>query len=324
MAALGQLRILKPGMLATLQDRGRFRQQAYGVTQAGAADYLSFYWANRLLNNVANSTVIEIAFGGLQFESTVHTNIAVTGANGVLRINGVAKPMWQNHSLLPGDMVKIGRPVQGAWNYVSIRGGIQVKAVLGSSATSTREGIGGIAGDGALLTQGHCLPIYPSQPQLPLQVPKEARAHLPNVVGMELGFVPCCHYFEFPKPVRRWLLQNEFSIAPQSNRMGVRLQPNNLANLDPEAFHLPEKISEATALGAVQLPRDGNPIILLNDRQTMGGYAKIGAVTLPSCWNLAQCRPATKVRFRLIRLSVAQAKYRRLITGLTQTKLIPV
>lgn len=318
--AVSGFSVLQSSALTSLQDVGRVGFQSLGVANSGPADYLSFYWGSRLHNNHLKSPQVEIGFGGFTFTSHCATSIALTGADNQLLINNVPVPMWQTHAIKASDIVKVGRPQRGIWNYLSVRGGFQVHSTLGSVATSTREKLGGLNGQGQALKKGDVLPVLPSKHRAAVKLDK---AWQPNFVEdkVELSLVPNAHYFEFSKKFRKAFLSAAFSINPSSNKMGVRLSCNQLSELPLLPESLFAKPSEATAMGTIQITPAGVPIVLHTDRQTVGGYPKFGSVSLPHCWNLAQCRPGTHVSFRLTRLSSAQLRYRHLQQQLQHTKL---
>lgn len=320
MMAVSGFSILQSSPLITLQDVGRMGYQSLGVTNSGPADYRSYYWGNRLHNNHPKSAQVEIGFGGFAFTSHCTTSIALTGADNQLFINDTSMPMWQTHSIKSGDLIRVDRPHRGVWNYLSVRGGFQVAATLGSVATSTREKLGGLHGKGESLVKGNTLPVLPSKHNAKVRLDKSWQPNF-NETKVVVSLLPNAHYFEFPKVFRKAFMSAGFSIDPNSSKMGIRLKADSALDLQALPESLFSKPSEATAMGTVQITPAGVPIVLQTDRQTVGGYPKFGSVALPDCWNLAQCRPGTHVSFRLIRLSSAQLRFQQLHQQLQHTKL---
>ena len=150
------LRITQPGLLSLLQDGGRFGHHRIGLSNGGPLDPQAFYWANRLCDNPTNSSCVEITIGGLSLEAELATQIAVTGAEVVLTINGQPRPLWQTHAIKPGDQLTVGFAKQGCRAYLSVTGGFRAPLQFGSSATVVWEGIGGL--HGTPLQPGDLLP----------------------------------------------------------------------------------------------------------------------------------------------------------------------
>ncbi len=288
-------RVEQPGLLSLLQDRGRFGAHNLGLTTGGPLDYLAFDWSNRLLGNDVNATAIEIGFGGLVLAADCSARAAITGATAACKLNGEVLPQWQSFDVSPGDRLEIGFASAGTRIYLGVAGGFDIAPSFGSTATVVREKIGGLGGDklkaGDLLpcgerpTGGHWRLAEPDRPQY------NDRARLRLVPGYQQAAFA---------PAQQWRFFNsEYRLTDRCDRMGFRLEGESVHS------DMISMLSEGICHGAVQIPADGQPIVLMNDRQTIGGYPKIGAVIPGDTSRLAQMSPGGRVRFEPI--SIEQA-----------------
>lgn len=297
------LRVIHPGILSLVQDLGRFGQQHLGLSPGGAADEHAYLWANRLLDNAPTAAAVEVCYGGLQLEAEVATRVAVTGADLQLTCNGRAVEPWQTLNLQPGDRLAFGHPAAGVRAYLAVQGGFTVAPVFGSVATVMRDGIGGLDGQGRALQAGDRLPCVASAAQehrvlAPRHRPDYRRPLTLRVIaGQQQELFPADELARF--------FAAGYRISPHSDRMGVRL---NGPVLKPLADGI---ISEGISFGAVQVPADGQPIILLKDRQTIGGYPKLGTLFALDAFLLAQQQPGTVLHFAPMPLHQAQRALRR-------------
>lgn len=300
----GSITVKQAGPLALIQDLGRFGVGHLGVTQSGAADWISFRWANWLLGNPTNSATLEIVMGGnLTLEAGSDVCLALTGADLDARIDG--EPLAPNtcFTLKAGQCLTFRQPRLGLRAYLAFPGGLQAPEVLGSRACTAREMIGGLHEDGKPLQTGDQLSWQGDTP-LPRRLPDNAglsmpqkRCQLPLVLGSQVAhFAGRSLYQAFNQP---------WTVDQRADRMGIRLTGQALNS------KLEGVISEGIPLGAVQIPPDGQPIVLMNDRQTIGGYPRIGALTPSACALLAQCLPGTEVRLKPIGATQAQVTHRR-------------
>ena len=286
------LRVMDPGVLSLLQDAGRFGHHAIGLTTGGPLDGGAFYWANRLCGNNPGATVLEMAQGGLRLECLGETTVAVTGAPMRLKVNGQTKALWRSHRLRSRDVVELGHTKKGMRTYLAAADGFKAEEFFGSTSTVIREGIGEPLRAGQELCSG---PANAGQWALPTE-------SIPRYSGsVKLRLVPGHQFGQFAQTARDGLLAENFLVSHRSDRMGCRLEGTPVEG--PEGGML----SEGICLGAVQVPPDGQPIVLLNDRQTIGGYPKLGSVVSVDLWQLAQCRPGAKARFEMVELEAAQA-----------------
>lgn len=323
----GKLTIAKSGVLSLVQDRGRHGYQHLGIGMAGVVDPWCASWANRLVGNPFALPLLELTLGGLHFQVNAPSLIALTGSAIPFTINGRECRVWQSYPLSAGDRVSIGLPQQeqgddsampGIRHYLSIRGGFLMPAVLNSVATNMREGMGGLNGKGRALERGDALIYRPSRAVTRLTLPQHKRQWWQSDLELcgehFLRVIPCAQYKAFPKSLRKKLFSESLTIASQSNRMGYRFE-------EPLFSHsLPGMLSEATGLGALQLPNGGKPIVLLNDRQTLGGYPKLGSVAEIDCWRLAQMPPGQKIHFQLTSVVRAQRAKSELLNRLKKLR----
>lgn len=286
--------------LCLLQDAGRFGVRHLGVTQGGAADWLSMTWANWLLGNPLDAGVIEITLGGLTVVAQSDCTLALAGADLVASIDGQALKPWRHFSLRKGQQLSFTQPLAGARAYLAAAGGFVAPHVLGSCATVVREQLGGPDGFGRALAVGDELSTGASAPILR----ELACEHIPDlmthalldvVLGAQMGAFSGQSTFDaFNQP---WTLDT------RADRMGIRLLGPALV------YQGAPMISEGIPLGAIQVPPDGQPIVLLNDRQTIGGYPRLGALTPLALARLAQCLPGEGIQLRPTTQETAQRQH---------------
>ena len=297
-------RVVKSGILALVQDTGRLGYQHLGVTRGGPLDEKSACWANRLLDNPADAAVLEITAGGVELESRTQTMVAVTGGDLNLTINGKPQVPWQSFWIRQGDRLKFSSPRYGFRAYLAVSGGLQTKPVLGSRATVQRDHLGGIHGNGEPLKVGDELPCkHLAEEEISRQIPQQ---YLPQISqNVTLHLIPGYQQHLFSKAAWQQFWGSEFSLSTHSNRMGARLSG--------PALETPKDtiLSEGVSYGAVQVPPDGQPIIMLEDRQTLGGYPKLGNILPLDGFVLAQCMPGAKIRFKPLSLAEGQQQMRR-------------
>lgn len=286
-----QLKIEASTALCQLQDAGRFGVRHLGVTQGGALDWVAMYWANWLLGNPLGAPVVEVALGGFTVVAEQDCVLALAGADLDARVDDQPLAPWRSFALAKGQRLTLKQPKQGVRAYLAAPGGFQGEAVLGSCATVVREELGGIYGRGAALGKGQLLAFAGTQPAL-REVPEVLRPRyrqkpvLDLVMGAQIGDFSGMSLFE--------AFNRDWTLDSRGDRMGIRL-------LGPQlVYQGAPMISEGIALGAVQVPPDGQPIVLLNDRQTIGGYPRLGALTPLALAQLAQCMPGAAVRFRAV------------------------
>lgn len=288
---MSQLRIEASTALCLLQDAGRFGVRHLGVTQGGALDWVAMRWANWLLGNDLDSAVVEIALGGFSVVAEQDCVLALAGADLDARIDEQPVAPWRSFRLGKGQCLSLRQPRQGVRAYLAAPGGFRGEQVLGSCATVVREELGGIDGQGRALAKGQTLMFGGELPE-PRDVPEALRPVyadkpvLDLVMGAQIGDFSGTSLFE--------AFNRDWALDSRADRMGIRL-------LGPQlVYQGAPMISEGIPLGAVQVPPDGQPIVLLNDRQTIGGYPRLGSLTPLALAQLAQCMPGAVVRFRAV------------------------
>jgi biotin-dependent carboxylase-like uncharacterized protein len=281
------LEVIAPGVLCLLQDRGRFGAHRIGLTNGGPLDPAAFNACNRLLANSPGSTAIEISFGGSHFRARVDTFICVTGATMPLTINNVEKPLWAVHPLAAGDDIRLDFAGRGCRSYLGVADGFNIEPSFGSTSTVLREGIGGL--DGNKLKPGDLLPCNRVSGRKCYYLPPEQQPRYQNQVTLRV--IPGYQQAHFSRLQQRRFFSHAYTVSQRCDRMGYRLEGPAIA-CDIDGI-----LSEGICFGAIQIPPDGQPIVLLNDRQTIGGYPKIGSALSLDAARLAQLRPGGSVHF---------------------------
>jgi biotin-dependent carboxylase-like uncharacterized protein len=304
------LALLRAGIASTVQDTGRPGRLQEGIPPAGAMDWLALKSGQFRLGHREDEAALEFAYGELQARPTHECTIVVTGAPVNLSIDGEPVDPETVHTVPPGGLIAASASTSGVYSYLHVGGGIDTTPCLGSRSTSPREGIGGL--NGGYLRNGDTLPLGDqNQPEVAAD-PGLIRARERDV--LLLRFVPGFQFGALPSHTQRSLQEQTFWVTSKGNRMGITMKGL------PLKTKIQTLLSEATCQGAIQIPADGNPIVLLNDRQTVGGYPKAGAVITGDCQRLAQSRPGQRVRFAEISLEEADS-VRWLEHHYTETKL---
>ncbi|MCV2402977.1 biotin-dependent carboxyltransferase family protein [Marinomonas sp. C2222] len=294
-----------PGVLALIQDAGRLGQHRIGLTVGGPMDPFAFRWANRLCGNDDNASVIEVSIGGFVAEFTQQAHIAITGAEVDVKLNGQAVEQWQTLSVSEGDVLKLGFAHAGCRIYIAVQGGVQVPSQFGSCSTVVREKIGGV--DGGSLVKGQVLSISPFEQRSKFIMPIENRpAYLSNGQPAAKSMSPLrvvqgYQSDSFSRADKALFFSGEYTVSERMDRMGYRLTGHECRST------ITNMLSEGICHGAIQLPPDGQPIVLLNDRQTIGGYPKIGSVMARDTARLAQMTQGNTVFFESVTIEEAHA-----------------
>jgi antagonist of KipI len=287
------LDVVQPGLLTTVQDLGRWGWQSRGVPVSGAMDPYSHRLANALVGNAPTAATLEITLVGPHLRCADARLIAVCGAAFAVSVNGHAVPMNEPVELPPASTIRFGERQQGARAYLAVSGGIDVPPVLGSRSTYTDAAIGGHfgralrAGDSLSLAAAH----YPKRHRvIKIEWPDESgKGEVPV-----LRLMPGPHLQYVDRDALDVLTSGPYTIESQSNRMGFRLRGKSVRSATADAL-----ISEATVLGAVQIPSSGQPILLMADRQTTGGYPIIASVISADIGRAAQLAPGDVVSFAI-------------------------
>lgn len=304
------LRVLSPGLLTTIQDIGRIGYQHLGVAVSGALDSVSLRAANALVKNPAQAGALEVFYTGPTFLVEADSvRFGFAGAKApieVLRSEGDTRAStlaMQTVYLRRGEIIRIGNLEHGAVLYASIEGGFAIAPVLGSIATYIRGGFGGW--QGRALVAGDQLPLHKNAAASRL----EAR-----IDGLDLS--PPARFRVLPGPQSEYFSEeamanffaSEYTVGTDSDRMGMRLRGPKVEHL--RGFDI---VSDAIAPGSIQVPGDGQPIVLLADRQTTGGYPKIATVISADVPALGRMRIGSKIAFEQVTLAAAQALRRQFL-----------
>lgn len=300
MAIVKALEILMPGPLTTVQDSGRYGFGCYGVPPSGAIDTFSLRAANLLAGNPEGEACLEITLMGLKTRLLTDLAFAVTGGDLQPWLNGSPLPMWQAHIAKTGDILFFKGPRSGCRAYLALGGGISLQSILGSKSTNLSSGFGGV--DGRALRKGDILCSH--SPHLHLSragaflekdwVPRHGEE-------WSLRVLPGPQYEDFPQSSWDIFLNSFYTVTQQSDRTGLRFSgpPIHRVAALPESI-----ISEGVAPGAIQVPGDAQPIIILVETIT-GGYRKIAAVISADLPSLGQMKPGDRVRFREVSMDTA-------------------
>lgn len=282
------IEILDPGPQTSVQDLGRVGQLRYGIPPSGPMDRDAFVLANRLAGNAEAAAGLECTVIGARFMVHAACAIAVTGAQMPVSVNGAEAPRWRTLALEPGDVVKVGAARAGLRGYIAFSGGIDVPAIMGSRSTYLRGGLGGFHGralkkhdrlallpapvPGVRCVPRNAIPDYAAQPQIRVVLGPQAQRFTAEGIAAFLG--------------------SPYEILPQSDRMGARLRGARVSHA-----HGHDIVSDGIALGSIQVAGDGQPIVLLVDRQSTGGYTKLATVCSFDIGRIAQLKPGRTLRF---------------------------
>ncbi|MFX3622518.1 MAG: biotin-dependent carboxyltransferase family protein [Ectobacillus sp.] len=295
------LTVIRPGLLTTIQDLGRFGFQKYGVIASGAMDPLSHRIANLLVGNPEQEATLEITMVGPLIEFSVPTLIAICGGDLSPALDGVSIPMYKPVLAEKGSRLSFGKARNGCRTYLAVAGGFSIAPTMNSKSTYLRAGIGGY--NGRALQAGDIIPCK----EWTKRVPLPANWGASRVFRIKQGPIRAIKGKEFPlfsAKSQTDFFSQPFSVTLNSDRMGYRLSGPKLTLQKPT-----ELVSEAVSFGTIQVPSDGNPIALLADRQTTGGYPRIAAIISVDLPNIAQAKPRDTISFQEIPLAKAQQLY---------------
>ncbi len=296
------IRILKAGMLTSVQDLGRSGYQSQGFSVAGAMDVRSFKIANLLLDNPENEAVLEFTLIGPTLQFTSETIIAITGGDFTPTINGEPVDSYTALYMNRGDILKFGSAKTGSRGYIAFSSYLDIPVVMGSRCTNLKSHIGGFKGRKlkdedyiGFRIKRRYLPFFLSR-KLPPEDFSAGTETLRVVLGPQEE--------RFSKQGIETFLSQEYTVTSEFDRMGCRLEGPFIASSDTT-----DMISDGIAYGSVQVPSHGKPIVLLSDRQTTGGYPKIATVASVDIPRLVQRKTDHRIRFQAIPVEEAQRLY---------------
>jgi KipI family sensor histidine kinase inhibitor len=282
--------ILRPGLFTTIQDEGRWGHQASGVPVSGPMDRLSHRVANALVGNEQTAALLEATLAGPEIRLESAALLAITGADLGARLDSDAVPLHRPIKCRPGAVLRFSERRGGARAYIAFSGGITVPTVLGSRATHIYCGLGGV--DGRIVAAGDCLPLGNEKTPSPWRVISVPQ---PSVAGgAKLRVLPGPQLDDFPAEALDILQRTRFKVTSQSDRMGYRLTGGTIPCIEGR-----EMISDVTFTGALQVPPSGNPILLMADRQTTGGYPQIATVITADLPSAGQLAPGDWIEFEV-------------------------
>lgn len=306
MATLDALEILAPGMLTTVQDLGRTGFGRYGVAPSGALDGFALRVANLLVDNNEDEAALEITLQGFSARALCDLTVAVTGGDMGLQCNRQPLGRWRSHRLQAGDVVTFTGIRSGCRAYLALGGGLNLPVLMGSRSTNLSSGFGGL--EGRALRAGDVLQT--TAPSAHLHA--AGRCFDQNSVPSNCGFYelrvvlgPQDHHFD--EAVLDTFLNHWYRVSPQSDRTGIRLQGVPVA---VNAHRAESIVSEGLVAGAVQIPGDGQPIIILGETVS-GGYRKLAVVISADLPRVGQILPGDHIRFQSVSIRAARQALRR-------------
>ena len=300
------LTVIKPGILDTLQDGGRYGYQYLGVNRGGVMDLFSAQVVNMLVGNDTTEAVIEMHFPAAAYLFQQETIIAVGGADFVPSINGEEIPLWHPVIISRNSILQFQNIKKGAQCYLAVRGGFDVPRWLNSYSTNLKAIVGGISGrtlqkdDLIRFKKPECCSKFLSEKEF-IVLPWQADTKWNELTTGKIAIIAGHEWGWLRNTSRSDFLNNAFTVTASSDRMGYRLSGLPLYSSDK-----PELVSSAVSFGTMQLLPDGQMIVLMADHQTAGGYPRIAHVISAHLPQLAQIRPGEKIQFYLTDLVLAE------------------
>lgn len=296
--------VIKPGILTTFQDMGRTGFQRYGVPVSGAMDKFSLQMANMLVGNPRNKACLEITLLGPALEASTSLTVVITGANLGPKLNGKVISMWTSFRMEIGDQLTFGKHQSGVRAYLAVAGGFESTMLFGSQSTDLNSGFG------SSLNHIDKIMGYPIDVEHGVGL---SSPYIPTYESsVEVAVVEGPHTDCFSQPEITAFFRAKHQVDSSSNRMGYRL--NTEGNFKASGSNI---WSDAVPFGGIQIPPNGQPIILMADRQTTGGYPRIGTVISTDLSKIAQLIPKGEIKFYPISVEAAQARAVQLERRLT-------
>lgn len=309
---MNKIIIDKAGLLTTIQDKGRWGFQQYGISVAGAMDHFAMTLANLLLGNDSNKALLECTYSGPEISFYCDEIISITGADMSPKINGKAVAMWTSLLVKAGDKLQLSGASSGLRSYIAFSRELLVPALMGSKSTFMRARLGGLGGN--KLSKGDEIRLGEKEASSqgtylpPKYIPSYNKdACLRVVMGPQDDY--------FTKEAISTFLTSSYQISPEADRMGYRLEGPRINHKDQVDI-----ISDGIVFGSIQVPGSGAPIIMMSDRQTTGGYPKIATLITPDLSVLAQMGPGMRVNFKKVSLDEAHNLYKEHINKLAEIK----
>lgn len=293
----------KSGVFTTVQDYGRMGHQKDGFHVCGVMDRHSFWIANLLVDNKEREAVLEFMINGPTLYFTTDTVICITGGDFDPKINGEPIPMYQAIEVKIGDELEMGFCKSGTWGYIAFAGGLDVPVVMGSRSTDVKCKFGGYKG--RKIEDGDEIEFLSSVKSLPhLSERKVEKVEFgDDIVELRVTLGPQDDYFT--EAGLNTFFTESYTLSHQCDRMGYRLEGPVIEHNEKGA----DIVSDGIAKGAIQVPQSGQPIVMLSDRQTTGGYTKIANIISVDISKLVQCKFPQKVKFKQVSVEEAQRIY---------------
>lgn len=294
------LRVINPGLFSTVQDLGRMDYQQFGMPVSGSTDKFAHRIANLLVGNDEGKAVLEMTIVGGQFVFECDADIAITGANMTPKLNeSLDVGMWRNVRVKCGDRLTFSSAVNGCRCYLAVSGGLDIEPVMGSRSTYTRAGIGG--NEGRILKKEDVLPLMEGRVSGKATGCYLSAGKIPNYKSqIELRVVLGPQEDAFTPQGIANFFSSVFRVSGDFDRMGYKLEGKKIEHVDSADI-----ISDGIVAGAVQIPAHGNPIIMLSDCQTTGGYTKIAHVITSDLPKIAQAKAGDEIRFKAVDIGEA-------------------
>ncbi|QIA65292.1 5-oxoprolinase/urea amidolyase family protein [Vibrio astriarenae] len=287
------IRVNKSHQGVLLQDFGRFGQAHIGVTTGGPADTYAYSWANKLLNNPINSSVIEMTLGQASFTVQQSTWFAISGADLNATLDTQPLQNWSSFYAMKGQVINFKLPRNGLRGYLAVSGGFAAPDTLGSASTVVRDKLGGLRGNGSSIGTGDELAFRTKISRSDYSTQSVSFRFVPDYNRpIHLRIIPGYQVKQFSPAALSHFYQQEYIVSKDSNRMGYRFEGRGIDAPNQGI------LSEGLALGSIQITPDGLPIVMLCDHQTIGGYPKVGCVSQVDLPRLAQARPGQSVYFQ--------------------------
>lgn len=296
-----KVEVISKGLFSLIVDEGRIGKQRQGFSQSGPMDEMAYHWANFLAHNPDNTPCLEV-MGKMTVCFSEPTIVAVAGRQVKVQVNGHDQPSYSSIKVNKNDRLSFESEYVGSKAYLAICGQWKVPYHVDSACTVVRESLGGLHGDGRVISDSDCIDISRcgeqtyatlSVRQLPIQhsMSIKCRKHVANDIDAPLRVIKGYQEAHFSQVAKRMFESSEYTVSSSIDRMGYRLTGADIAS------SLSSMRSEAIHVGAIQVPPDGQPIIMMRDRQTLGGYPKLGCLNPLDVSRLAQRVPGESVSF---------------------------
>ncbi|CDQ38972.1 MULTISPECIES: 5-oxoprolinase subunit C family protein [Virgibacillus] len=288
-------KVHKPGIYTTFQDLGRYGYQQFGVPVSGAMDYFALQAANIVVGNSRNTACLEVTLVGPKLEACDTITIAITGADLEAKINGREAPMYTSIQIQAGDVLTFEGHRNGVRSYIAIAGELDSPSFFGSQSVDIKSGFG------TTLDNVPCIYGYPRHAPKKIGLSESVRPRYQK--SIKVGVIEGPHTDHFSMEARNLFFRQTHVVETNSNRMGYRLQSKKIVTKSHTVLW-----SDAVPFGGIQIPPNGQPIILMADRQTTGGYPRIGTICSADLPKVAQLAPKGKISFYPISLEDAQKR----------------